>query len=157
ERVLDRYVYRTRINYQRTVRYASSKLTRSLQLSSVIRFVQDLVMTSAGSEAVAVYLKTDRELNRAHEEPKESSGRFKAPERLPAHVLEYLEAINDHIVTDEIANHRFNRFGAVYDHLINLDWALVLPVMFEESVIGAIAVGPKRSGDPFYPHDLDLL
>jgi len=29
--------------------------------------------------------------------------------------------------------------------------------MFEDSVIGAIAVGPKRSGDPFYPHDLDLL
>ncbi|PYO03772.1 MAG: hypothetical protein DMD89_01315, partial [Candidatus Rokuibacteriota bacterium] len=45
----------------------------------------------------------------------------------------------------------------MHDHLIELDWALVLPVMFEDSVIGAIAVGPKRSGDPFYPHDLDLL
>src|SRR5215813_3269883 len=157
ERVLDRYVYRARINYQRTVRYASSKLTRSLQLSSVIRFVQDLVMTCAGSEAVAVYLKVDGELKRTLEEPKDSSGRFKAPERLPAHVLEYLEAINDYVVADEVAKHHFNKFGTVYDHLIDLDWALVLPVMFEESVIGAIAVGPKRSGDPFYPHDLDLL
>src|SRR5262249_18379653 len=120
-------------------------------------FVQDLIMSSAGSEAVAVYLKVDGELKRTLEEPKDSSGRFKAPERLPAHVLEYLEAINDYVVADEVAKHHFNKFGTVYDHLIDLDWALVLPVMFEESVIGAIAVGPKRSGDPFYPHDLDLL
>jgi PAS domain S-box-containing protein len=30
-------------------------------------------------------------------------------------------------------------------------------LIFEDAVIGAIVVGPKLSGDPFYPQDLDLL
>jgi len=157
ERVLDRYVYRARVNYQRTVRDASSRLTRSLQLNSLIGFVQDLVMTSAGSEGVAVYLKGDGEFRCTHAKPEDSSARFKTPEQLPGRVLEYLESTDDYVVADEVAQHRSHKFGDVHDHLIELDWALVLPVMFEDSVIGAIAVGPKRSGDPFYPHDLDLL
>src|SRR4029434_6905170 len=36
-------------------------------------------------------------------------------------------------------------------------WALVLPLVAEAKVIGAIVVGAKLSGDPFYPQDLDLL
>jgi PAS domain S-box-containing protein len=38
-----------------------------------------------------------------------------------------------------------------------LNWSLLLPLVFEDMVIGAVAVGPKLSGDPFYPQDLDLL
>ncbi len=34
---------------------------------------------------------------------------------------------------------------------------LVVPLICEEKILGAIAVGPKLSGDPYYPHDLDLL
>src|SRR5262249_13399250 len=89
--------------------------------------------------------------------PEDSSAQFKTPEQLPGRVLEYLESTDDYVVADEVAQHRSHKFGDVHDHLIQLDWALVLPVMFEDAVIGAIAVGPKRSGDPFYPHDLDLL
>jgi PAS domain S-box-containing protein len=37
------------------------------------------------------------------------------------------------------------------------NWALLLPLISEDVVIGAIVVGPKLSGDPFYPQDLDLL
>ncbi|PYN94069.1 MAG: hypothetical protein DMD91_28765, partial [Candidatus Rokuibacteriota bacterium] len=43
------------------------------------------------------------------------------------------------------------------DALNELSWGLVLPLLSEATLIGLIAVGPKRSGDPFYPHDLDLL
>src|SRR5439155_19488190 len=41
--------------------------------------------------------------------------------------------------------------------LMRLNWSLVLPLISEDTVIGLIAVGPKLSGDPFYPQDLDLL
>jgi len=40
---------------------------------------------------------------------------------------------------------------------VRLNWALVLPLISGNRVIGAIVVGPKLSGDPFYPQDLDLL
>ncbi len=157
ERVLDHYVYRARVNYQYTLRYASSRLTRVLQLNSLIQFVHDLVMTSAGSEGVAIYVKVDGEFVRKHEAPTETIRGFQAPERLPAAILEYLRTTDDCVVMNEIGQNRSQRFRAVHDHLAALDWAVVLPVMFEDAVLGAIAVGPKRSGDPFYPHDLDLL
>ena len=45
----------------------------------------------------------------------------------------------------------------LHAELTRLNWALVLPLLSEDSVIGALVVGPKLSGDPFYPHDIDLL
>ena len=45
----------------------------------------------------------------------------------------------------------------LHAELTRLNWALVLPLLSENTVIGAIVVGPKLSGDPFYPQDLDLL
>jgi PAS domain S-box-containing protein len=47
--------------------------------------------------------------------------------------------------------------GVPHDDLTTLNWALVLPLLSEDTVIGFIAVAPKMSGDPFYSHDLDLL
>jgi PAS domain S-box-containing protein len=41
--------------------------------------------------------------------------------------------------------------------LAELNWALVLPLRSDDTVIGAIALGPKLSGDPYYPQDFDLL
>src|SRR2546425_8141028 len=45
-RVLDRYVYRTHANYQRTVREASRALTRVLDLKALLPFLTDTVATS---------------------------------------------------------------------------------------------------------------
>src|SRR5947208_4577466 len=64
----------------------------------------------------------------------------------------------DLLLTDEIARERL--CGArerLHDALTRLNWALVLPLVSEDMVIGALVVGPKLSGDPFYPQDLDLL
>jgi PAS domain S-box-containing protein len=35
--------------------------------------------------------------------------------------------------------------------------SIVLPIIADDDLIGAIVLGPKRSGDPFYPLDVDLL
>src|SRR5204862_2150743 len=43
------------------------------------------------------------------------------------------------------------------EQLTQANWSLVLPVISDSGVIALIAVGPKLSGDPFYPQDLDLL
>src|SRR5678815_545353 len=40
---------------------------------------------------------------------------------------------------------------------LSLNCQVLVPLVFEDVVIGAVAVGPKLSGDPFYPQDLDLL
>src|SRR2546427_11873579 len=55
-RLLDRYVYRTHVNYQRTLREASEALTRVLDLKMLLPFVNHTVAASTNSEGAAVYL-----------------------------------------------------------------------------------------------------
>jgi PAS domain S-box-containing protein len=62
------------------------------------------------------------------------------------------------VLTDEIAQERLTSDRErLHEALSRLNWALVLPLVSEEHLIGAIVVGPKLAGDPFYPQDLDLL
>jgi PAS domain S-box-containing protein len=162
-RLLDRYVYRTRVNYQRTLRDASKALTRVLELKTLLAFLNDTVAHSTNSEGVAVYLNAHTtqqawRFERAIVVKRHLRSSFEAPEEAPQEIITALTSTRDFLLVDEVANEDAtsaqNRLHSV---LSDLNWALVLPLMSENTVIGAIVVGPKRSGDPFYPQDLDLL
>jgi PAS domain S-box-containing protein len=162
-RVLDRYVYRTHVNYQRTLREASKALTRVLDLKVLLPFLNHTVANSTNSEGAAVYLKeltrgSDARFSRAMAEKSHADSFFDTPPEAPAEVISAIMATKDLLLTDEIAR---DATGGDRERLVaelgRLGWALVLPLVSEDKVIGAIVVGSKRSGDPFYPQDLDLL
>jgi PAS domain S-box-containing protein len=162
-RVLDRYVYRTRVNYQRTLREASEALTRVLDLKILLQFVNHTVATSTNSEGAAVYLQAGSSepgspFRRAIAEKRHPQSHFDMPDTAPAEIIRALTQSKDLLLTDEIANERPNSDRErLHGVLSRLNWALVLPLTSEARVIGAIVVGPKLAGDPFYPQDLDLL
>ena len=162
-RLLDRYVYRTHVNYQRTLREASEALTRVLDLKVLLQFMNHTVATSTNSEGAAVYLKggTKADLGsrfrRAIAEKRHAQSHFDTPEEAPEEIIAVLTQTKDLLLTDEIAHERpTSERERLHEALSRLNWALVLPLVSEE-VIGAIVVGPKLAGDPFYPQDLDLL
>jgi PAS domain S-box-containing protein len=156
-RLLDRYVYRTHANYQRTVREASRTLTRVLDLRTLLRFLTDTVLTATRAEGVAIYLLDREGFRRAAWEGHPAGSGFAAPDEAPGLVVTALTGTRDLIVTDEITRERLtDDRRRLHEELTRLDWALILPLISEQ-VIGAIALGPKLSGDPFYPQDLDLL
>ena len=162
-RLLDRYVYRTHVNYQRTLRDASKALTRVLDLNVLLRFVNHTVATSTNSEGAAVYLQSGNQeyapqLRRAIAEKCHSRSEFDAPNEAPHVIVAALTQNKDLLVTDELGHERLTADREqLHQQLTRLNWALVLPLVSEATVIGAIVVGPKLSGDPFYPQDLDLL
>ena len=157
-RVLDRYVYRTHANYQRTVREASRALTRVLDLKALLPFLTDTVATSTRCEGVAIYLRDRHGLRRAAREPRPVQGHFEAPDQAPTRVVAALDSTRDLLVSEEVMRERPTEERRQLHHdLMQLNWSLVLPLISEDTVIGLIAVGPKLSGDPFYPQDLDLL
>jgi PAS domain S-box-containing protein len=158
ERLLDRYVYRKQANYQRTVREASRILTRVLELEPLLQFVGRTLTSATEAEGLAIYLKTRHAFSSAIDPMRRTGARFEVPQRLPDIVLETLAHQHDALVADEIAHAR--RTGdaqRLHAELTRLSWALVLPIVSDNAVIGAIALGAKRSGDPYYPQDLDLL
>jgi len=157
-RILDRYVYRTQANFRRTVRAASTTLTRVLDLGTLLRFLTGTVVTSTRAEGVAIYLDDRGTFRRAAGDRHPAGGPFGMPDTAPAPVVRALAATRDLIVTDELMRERLtDERQALHDELTGLNWALLLPLTSEGVVIGAIALGPKLSGDPFYPQDLDLL
>jgi PAS domain S-box-containing protein len=157
-RLLDRYVYRTYANYQRTVREASRMLTRVLDLKRLLSFIGNTVATSTGAEGVAIYLRDEDGLRLALREHRADNASFTAPEIAPVEIVSALDTMKEPIVAEELAHHPApDELRAAVDRLLALDWALVLPVISEEKIIAFITLGPKLSGDPYYPQDLDLL
>jgi PAS domain S-box-containing protein len=162
-RLLDRYVYRTRVNYQRTLREASGALTRVLDLEVLLQFVNHTVASSTNSEGAAVYLRgavpeVGAPFRRAIAEKRHAQSQFDTPTEAPDEIIEALDQTRDLLLTDEIAHERpTSERERLHAALARLNWALVLPLVSEAHVIGAIVVGPKLAGDPFYPQDLDLL
>ncbi|HBH03092.1 MAG TPA: hypothetical protein DDZ42_14430, partial [Candidatus Rokubacteria bacterium] len=113
---------------------------------------------ATNSEGTAVYVRSDEGLRRAMGEHRLPGGYFETPETAPDVLLRALVAARDLILSDEIPRERPTPDRELlHAELTRLNWALVLPLLSENTVIGAIVVGPKLSGDPFYPQDLDLL
>jgi PAS domain S-box-containing protein len=156
-RLLDRYVYRTHANYQRTVREASQMLTRVLHLDKLLAFITTTVVGSTGAEGVAVYLREGASFRCATTDRHQDSGHFDAPPSASVKLIAALDAAREPILTEEFARGREECAIALHADLACNGWALLLPVLSEDTLIAIIAVGPKISGDSFYQQDLDLL
>jgi two-component system nitrogen regulation sensor histidine kinase GlnL len=143
-RMLDHYAYRPMTDYQATVQQISKALAHEVDRTALLHFLVTQLTRIARPEGLAIYLFDDgtgTALTR-HVTPSES---FRVPDPLPGPLHRALLARRDAIEPD---GHYL---------LAELHWALLLPLIADGAVIGAIAIGPKRSGDPYYPQDLHLL
>jgi len=157
-RLLDRYVYRTRANYQRTVREASKMLTRVLDLKRLLPFISKTVVEATGVEGVVIYLQDEDGFRRAMAQRRNEASDFQAPEAAPASAIAALARVQEPLVADEVARQIVTDADRMLnDDLAATNWALLLPVISDDGLIAFIAVGSKLSGDPFYSQDLDLL
>lgn len=120
-----------------------------LDVSVPQNYILTTIKDSTQSEGVAIYVRPDhgiipKPLARMAVQSHDGYA-FYAPDVIPPNIDYWLR------------NHRDVLTDASMQLGTELGWSLVLPLLFEDEVIGAIVVGPKLSGDPFYPQDLDLL
>ncbi|HEY7363778.1 MAG TPA: histidine kinase N-terminal 7TM domain-containing protein, partial [Methylomirabilota bacterium] len=153
-KLIDRYAYRTHTNFQKTVRDASRRFTRYLDLRTLLGLIIDAVGASPEAEGVAVYLANGPTFSKLKVELRHRSAKFLSPEITPATITAVLTKSKDLLIVDEFTNKTDLASTSLHAELRRLNWALVLPLMSEDTVIGFIALGPKLSGDPFYPQDL---
>ncbi|MBI3636661.1 MAG: PAS domain-containing protein, partial [Candidatus Rokubacteria bacterium] len=143
-------------DYRETIKETSQLLTQELNLPVLVASLNATVAKSMHCETVALYLRGNE--NGLFVFParvgEDESG---TPQSMPKHIAETLCTLRNQILRVDAGDDR-RSFGADVAHeLEGLNWHVVLPIVFEKNVIGAVIVGPKLSGDPFYPHDLDLL
>jgi nitrogen fixation/metabolism regulation signal transduction histidine kinase len=105
-------------------------------------------------EGVATYLEQEGSLRLCMIRILDGGGSFNAPLEPAAPILSEGIARAEPLLRDELdpeADH------ALRKALEATSWALALPLLADEQLVGLIAVGAKRSGDPFFSDDVDSL
>ena len=157
QRAFDRYLYREPYDYPRTIRDASRALGNTIELPRLLSYITGVIVRTMKCESVAVYLLEEEEA--AFElAAQEADGRFPASLALASPLVATMSHGREIVFLDEIVDAptgpkpqelrtAFSRIGA----------EVVLPLLEERQVIGLVCIGPKRSGDPYFSNDADLL
>jgi PAS domain S-box-containing protein len=158
----NRYLYRHSYDYQRTVREASRRLSTILDLRSLLNYLAEVIGQTLKVEMVVVYLrehpqqaftaKLAQQFARWEREP--------SPPTLAATsaLVAFLEGEKRTLIVDEgLSAPQLQHLIAAVQELQSLGGEMALPVVQDKIVSGIVVVGPKLSGDPYFPDDIDLL
>lgn len=158
----NRYLYRQTYDYQQILREASRTLSTTLALKPLMEYLAAVIDHTLQVEFIAVYLmeqsgrKLPCQFYRAARDPKPIAPQL----ALSGHsdILRYLSEKRTPLVRDEPSRHSATEviIGAAAE-LTSLNGEVALPLLRDQSVAGIIVLGSKRSGDPFFGQDLDLL
>jgi PAS domain S-box-containing protein len=159
---LNRYVYRHTYDYQHTVRETTLRLSTMLDLQSLLGYLAEIVAKTFKVELVQIYLRDDG--IRSFTVPVIATqhtwhvGHSAATISYDSPLPSYLTTHRHTLLRDEIATiDDHPQLSEVAQELTHLRGEIVFPLFQDEVLAGFIVIGAKRSGDPFYPRDLDLL
>jgi signal transduction histidine kinase len=161
QQAIDRLFYRGRPDYRRTVGEVSAALTSLLYLDEILGRVGHAVIAGLHVRSLAVLLAHETGTRAWRYD--ERSGRM---EEMTAHcdaLLEHLARAREPWITDDggdepaASAELADLPPAVREQLRRLDAALLVPLVLGRQLIGAFALGRKRSGLAFSGEDLDLL
>src|SRR5216684_856737 len=161
QRSFNRYVYREKYDFQRTIREASRQLSSTLDLQSLLQYLSVTIEDTFKAECVTVYLRAPREQAYiAQQRP--ASLHWDKVDLVPsiaAHsaVVSFMEKEKRPLVQEEALRKPDDRLAAAAVELQHLRGAVAFPLFDEYSLAGMLIVGPKRSGDPYFNEDIDLL
>ena len=160
---LNRYVYRRTYDYQRIVRETSLRLSTMLDLQSLLGYLADTLDRTFNVELVNIYLREDslraftaRQIHSRH-------GWHGGDHSYPR--ISYDSALTIHLTNSKRTLHRDDATDGLPQPYISdavatlreLGGEIVFPLFEDEVLSGFIIVGPKRSGDPYFSRDIDLL
>lgn len=160
--LLNAYLYRNTYDYQKTVTEASRRLSTMLDLQPLVEYLGEVIGKTFHVEAILVYLADQSTRSLLLRLPR------KGPEeRLPIAVsalsyasplVRFVQSRQQMLVREDASTERDNvSLQAAARELADLSGDLALPLFHQHTVIGIIVIGAKRSGDPFFSDDLDLL
>jgi len=162
QRSLNRYVYRETYDYQRTIRDASRRLSTILDLDPLLDYLTHVVEETFKTESVVVYLQASGskvfmpKLPRSGDAWPRDPSALALPATSPLVIL--LQRQQRILVREEtIRDTRSDLLIAAGRSLDALAGDIALPLTEANTLVGFIVVGRKRSGDPFFAEDMDLL
>jgi PAS domain S-box-containing protein len=157
QRLFDRYLYRDPYDYARTLREASRELTSTIDLQTLLDHVGRVLTSTLRPEWMSIYLFDQEDLEFRMSWSYELAQPFSGiPPMQP--LAQSLLSERQLIFRDEAGATRSTtpRTSALAE-LERLKAEVVAPLIEENEVIGFVILGAKRSGDPYFSNDADLL
>ena len=162
QRSLNRYLYRETYDYQRTIRDASRRLSTILDLDPLLDYLTHVVEETFKTESVVAYLQVPDSNVFAPKLPRSADAwhRDLSALALPATspLVTLLQRQQRILVREETTRDQTSDLlTAAGRSLDSLGGDIALPLTDAQALIGFIVIGRKRSGDPFFAEDIDLL
>jgi PAS domain S-box-containing protein len=159
---LNRYVYRHTYDYQRTVRETTLRLSTMLDLQSLLGYLAEIIHQTLTVEFVRIYLRDDASQafaaaeipTRHHSRLVHSTLAVPYGSALPLYLSTHKRTLLREDATNIVDQPRLSEAAA---ELGRIRGEVVFPLFQDELLAGFIVLGAKRSGDPFYPRDTDLI
>ena len=162
QRSFNRYVYREKYDLQRTLRESSRRLSSTLDLGPLLQYLTLTIESTFKAEAVSVYLHdTQKRAYVASQQPSDSpwlTTSADSPISDVSAIVQFLRQERRPLVHEEAIRQPLDTLinrAAAELRMVRGDVAF--PLMEDRSLAGMVVVGPKRSGDPYFSEDVDLL
>jgi PAS domain S-box-containing protein len=155
--LFDRYFYRDPYDYARTLREASRALTATIDLEALFAHVGHVLVSTLRPDSVGIYLLDT--------EDQEFLLRWDAGMAAPVPTVSIasplvatVHADRQLVFRDEVVRAQPpERRDPLIDDLDRLRGEVIVPLIEENELIGLLVLGAKRSGDPYFSNDADLL
>ena len=159
---LNRYVYRHTYDYQRTIRETSLRLSTMLDLHSLLGYLAEVIDQTFKVELVQIYLRDDPTRTFAAPEIQTRPHWRSNPSALGVSydsvLASYLSTTKRILLRDDASNAADRALlSEAAKELHRIGGEIVFPLFQDELLAGFIVVGAKRSGDPYFSRDIDLL
>ncbi|HXH21755.1 MAG TPA: ATP-binding protein [Dehalococcoidia bacterium] len=159
---LDRYLYRTPYDYQRTIREATRVMGSTLSLPRLVEHICDVISRTVRPETIGVYLRyLDSDgYSLASRRPAHDAAAISLPHTLSGTsplVAELTRKRAPLLQLDGRAVDDERTVRSALEVLSRLGGEAAFPMLEGGKVEGLFVLGPKRSGDPYFDEDIDLL
>lgn len=152
-------------DYQKTLKELSTSLSSYLEMPKLVDIIIDVLMKTMRLSRVAVLIN---DFQNKHYKIQKTIGfdEYNGISLVKDNFLTtYLEVHPQTIALDELKSlieetpdlNEKDRLGQLYDHMIHIEAALIIPVVNTKRVISLLVLGNKLSGDPYSVQDIDLL
>ena len=157
QRAFDHYLYREPYDYQRTIRDASRALVGTIDLPTLMRYITGLVAKTLKPDSVAIYLIEASE-PRFEKAVETRGGRLPDTLSPSSRLVQKVVQDRETVFRDELVEGQTGLVGAdLLAECRGLGIEVIVPLVEEKQVIGLLCLGTKRSGDPYFSDDADLL
>jgi len=151
----DKYLFQKKYDYKELLRTFADDVLSVMDLKKILdETINTLVNTLRIENSGIIILNRDRNIYEltASKGIKNKGLTFDRESLL----ISYLERSKMHLEKNKHLQH-INDKGTIKEDMKKLEAELVLPLVLHDSLIGAITLGSKKSGEPYTQDDLDIL